>query len=103
MLKRAWTEWNPLTLLVGMSTGAVTMENNMEVPQKTKNRVAIMIPQSHFWLYIWMKVEFERIHAPLHSLQYPRQGKPPKCPLTNEWKQKLWYICTQQNINHKKE
>ena len=28
-------------LLMGMQVGAVTMENRMEVPQKTKNRVAI--------------------------------------------------------------
>ena len=29
------------TLLVGMQIGATTMENSMEVPQKTENRVAI--------------------------------------------------------------
>ena len=28
---------NPPTLLVGMYIGAATMENSMEVPQKTKN------------------------------------------------------------------
>ena len=32
---------NPWTLLVGMKIGAATMENSMEVPQKTKNRTAI--------------------------------------------------------------
>ena len=31
----------PLILLVGMSTGAATVENSMEVPQKTKNRTTI--------------------------------------------------------------
>ena len=29
------------TLLKGMEIGAATMENSMEVPQKTKNKVAI--------------------------------------------------------------
>ena len=29
---------NSCTLLVGMQIGAATMENSMEVPQKTKNR-----------------------------------------------------------------
>ena len=29
---------NPFTLLVGMQTGAATLENSMEVPQKVKNR-----------------------------------------------------------------
>ena len=28
---------NPSALLVGMQTGAATVENNMEFPQKTKN------------------------------------------------------------------
>ena len=37
---------NPPTLLVGMSICAATMENSMEVPQKTKNRTTydIAIP-----------------------------------------------------------
>ena len=29
------------TLLVGMSTGAATLEHSMEVPKKTKNRTTI--------------------------------------------------------------
>ena len=29
---------NPPALLVGMQTGTATVENNMEVPQKVKNR-----------------------------------------------------------------
>ena len=31
---------NPTALLVGMQTGAATMENSMELPQKTKNGTA---------------------------------------------------------------
>ena len=31
---------NPSTLLVGMQTGAATVENSMEFPQKTKNGTA---------------------------------------------------------------
>ena len=31
---------NPSTLLVGMKTGAATVENSMEFPQKTKNETA---------------------------------------------------------------
>ena len=38
MLARLWRKGNPLTLLVEMQTGAATLENNMEVPQKVKNR-----------------------------------------------------------------
>lgn len=32
---------NPQTLLVEMQIGAVTMDNNMEVPQKPKHRVTV--------------------------------------------------------------
>ena len=32
---------NPLALLVGMQTGAATVEDSMEVPQKIKNRTTL--------------------------------------------------------------
>ena len=36
MLVRMQRKGNPLILLVGMQTGAATLENSMEVPQKVK-------------------------------------------------------------------
>ena len=33
-----WRKRNPFALLVEMQTGAATLENSMEVPQKIKNR-----------------------------------------------------------------
>ena len=41
----------PHTLLVGMSIGAATEENSMEVSQKTKNRTTIPSSNST-WVYI---------------------------------------------------
>ena len=38
MLARMWSKRNPSTQLVGLEIGEVTMENSMEVPQKTQNR-----------------------------------------------------------------
>ena len=38
MLARMWRNGNALALLVGMQTGAATLENRVEVPQKIKNR-----------------------------------------------------------------
>ena len=35
-----WRKGNPSTLLVGVQTGAATMENSMEFSQKTKNVTA---------------------------------------------------------------
>ena len=37
VLVRMWKKGNPSALLVGMQTGAATVENSMEFPQKTKN------------------------------------------------------------------
>ena len=34
-------KWNPLALLVGMGTGAATLENCVEVPQRVKNRTTL--------------------------------------------------------------
>ena len=38
MLERMWRNGNPFALLVGMQTGAATLENSVVVPQKIKNR-----------------------------------------------------------------
>ena len=48
MLARMQRKGNPLTLLVGMQTGAATLENSMEVPQKVKNR-GTWVAQSVEW------------------------------------------------------
>ena len=39
-VERIQRKGNLSTLLVGMQTGAATMENSMEFPQKTKNGTA---------------------------------------------------------------
>ena len=41
MLERVWRKGNPLALLMGMYIDTATMENIMEVPDKTKNRTTI--------------------------------------------------------------
>ena len=41
MLERVWRKGNLHTLLVGMQIAAVTMENSMEILEKTKNRGTI--------------------------------------------------------------
>ena len=40
VLERMRRKGNPSTLLLGMRTGAATVENSMEFPQKTKNGTA---------------------------------------------------------------
>ena len=39
VLERVWRKGNPSTLLVGMQTGAATVENSMELPPKAKNGI----------------------------------------------------------------
>ena len=41
MLERMRRKGNSLALLVGMQTGAVTVENSMGVPPKAKNRATL--------------------------------------------------------------
>ena len=41
ILVRKWRKGNPRALLVGMQTGAATVENRMEFPQKIKNETAL--------------------------------------------------------------
>ena len=35
-----WRKGHPSAVFVGMQTGATTLENNMEFPQKIKNEIA---------------------------------------------------------------
>ena len=41
MWVRVWRKGNPPTLVVGMQVGAATVENSMQVPQRTKNAATI--------------------------------------------------------------
>ena len=40
VLVRLWGKGNPSALLVGMQTGAATVENSMKFPQEAKNGTA---------------------------------------------------------------
>ena len=42
MLERVWRKGSSLILLVGMKVGIAPMENSMEMPQKTKNRITVL-------------------------------------------------------------
>ena len=100
MLARMWRERISFALLVGMQTGAATLENSMEVPQKTKNRttlqpynLAIALPG----IYPWETgVLFQRdtctpmFIAALSTID--KVWKKPKCPQMDEWIKKMWYI-----------
>ena len=49
MLARMWRKGNPLTLLMGMHTGASTVENSMEIFQKLKLELPYDLGISHLY------------------------------------------------------
>ena len=52
-----------------------------------------MIQQSHCWAYILRKPELKETRVPQCSSQHWKQ---PRCPSTDEWIRKLWYIYTME-------
>ena len=62
-----WRKGTPSALLVGMQTGAATLEKSIEFPQKTKNGINCLLSQKfHCWDYILrtLKHQFKRTYAP---------------------------------------
>ena len=80
-----------------MQTGEATVENSMEVPQKSKNGTpfdpAILLlglhPKNHE-----TPIQKNLCTPMFIAAQFTiaKYWKPSKCPSANEWIQKLWYI-----------
>ena len=90
---------NPSTLLVGMYIMAATMENSIEVPQKTK--IQITIQSSNPTLVHISRQNYNskrNMHPNVHSsnIHIAKTCKQPKCPLTDKWIKKIWYIYTME-------
>ena len=93
MLMRMWRKGNPLALLVGMWTGAATLENCVEVPQEVPYDPAIAL------LAIYPKdtnIVIRRgtctpmFIAAMSTID--KLWKEPRCPLTDEKIKKMWDI-----------
>ena len=96
-----WRKGNPSAVLVGMQTGAATVENSMEFSHKIKN-VTVFDPAIPL-LGIYPRNHKTPIQkntcTPLFIVALftiPRCWKQPKCPTVNEWIKKLWYIYTME-------
>ena len=90
-----------MALLVGMQAGAATLENSMEVPQKTKNRTTLDQAIALLGIYPWdTGVLFRRgtctpmFIAALSTIA--KVWKEPKCPSMDEWVKKRWCIYTME-------
>ena len=96
-----WRKGNPFALLVGIQTGAATVENSMEFSHKTKNGTALL--PSHFTSgnrsketqnTDWKKYMHAYDHcSTLYNSQYLEVAQ---CPSVAEWIQQLWYIFTME-------
>ena len=98
MLARMRRKGNPLTLLVRMQAGSVTLENSMEVPQKVKNK-ATLRPSNCTTRYLLQRyiVKWRVICTPIFIAvmsKIAKLWKEPRCPSTDKWIKKMWYIYT---------
>jgi len=54
-----------------------------------------MTQQSHSQAYIQTKLSLKKIHAS-HVFTTAKTWKQPKCPSTDDWIKKMWYIYTME-------
>ena len=96
-----WRKGNTITLLVEMQTGAATVENSMEFPQKIKNGTAFGPVIQLLGLYP------KNPETPIpNNLCTPvfiaaqfiiaKYWKQHMYPSVNEWIKKLWYVYTME-------
>ena len=91
---RLWSKGNPSALLVGMQTGAATVENSMEFPQKTKMELPFdpAIPLLGLYSKNPETPTLRNLCTPMFIAVLFTIGKcwkQPKCPSVNEWIKKL--------------
>ena len=72
----------------------------MRTVKSIKDHSHRMTQQSHYWAYTLRKPQFKKTHvtpvfiAALFTVA--RIWKQPRCPSTDEWIKKLWYIYTME-------
>jgi hypothetical protein len=99
MLMRMWRNWNSCVLIVGIYSGAVTMENSMEVPQKKITELPHNLPNLPILLLAIHPNEVKvgtqaDICIPTFSaalFKINKRWKQHKCSLTSESINKMWY------------
>ena len=97
MLVRIWRKGNPLALLVGMQTGAATVENSIEVLKKVKIEllcdpaIALLgIEPKNTKTLIQRDTCIRMFIAALFKIA--KVWKQPKCPSIDEWLRKMWCV-----------
>ena len=103
MLERVWRKGNALTLLVGMQTSTVTMENSVEISLKKKKKLEIELPYDPAIPLLGIHTEVTRSERDTCTTVFTaalfiiaRTWKQPRYPSADEWIRKLWYIYTME-------
>jgi len=81
-----------------MQTGAATLENSMEVPQKVKNPGITLLgtyPKNRRTL-VQRDTCTPMLIAELFTIA--KIWKQRKCPTTDEWIKKMWCVCVKWNF-----
>ena len=94
-----WRKGNPHALLVGMQTGAATVESSISILKKLKIELPY-IPKAlpHFGIYPKdpkTPIQKTYIYTPIFISALFTVAKiwtEPKCPSVDEWIKKLWYV-----------
>ena len=96
-----WRKGNPSALLVGMQTGAATVENSMEFLRKLKMELPFdpAIPLLGLYLKNPETLIQKNLCTPMFiaaQFTISKCWKQPKYPSVHEWIKKLWYIYTME-------
>ena len=96
-----WRKGNLSALLVGLQTGAATVENSMEFSQKTKNELSFdpAVPLLGLYYKNPETLIQNNLHTPMFIaalFTIAKCWKQPKCLSVNGWIKKLRYIYTME-------
>ena len=100
MLERLWGKGNTPALLVGMQAGTTPLDVSVAISQKIRKQPSSR--PSNPLLGVYPK-DAQSCHKDMCSTMFTaalfviaRTWKQPKCPLTEEWIRKMWYIYTME-------
>ena len=99
MLKRVWRKGSPLALLMGMQIYTATMEDGIEIPLKVGIKPSYDPAIPLLGIYAKETKLEKDTCTPMFTaalFAIAKTWKQPRCPSTDEWIKKLWYICTME-------
>ena len=97
VLGRMWRKGNPLALLVGMQTGAATLEISMEVPQKVENRTTSNCITGYLPQRYKCSDPKGHLHPNVYSSKVRNSQTIERTQMSlDKWMKMMWYIYTME-------